>query len=37
MQAGQIVELGPTEEIFTQPQHPYTQTLLQAAPLLARV
>lgn len=34
MQAGQIVELGPTEQIFTRPQHPYTQTLLQAAPLL---
>jgi len=36
MNAGRIVELGPTEEIFAQPQHPYTQTLLQAAPLLAR-
>lgn len=36
MHAGQIVELGPTHEIFTKPQHPYTQTLLQAAPLLAR-
>ncbi len=36
MNAGRIVELGPTEEIFTNPQHSYTQTLLQAAPLLAR-
>ncbi len=36
MHAGRIVELGPTQEIFTNPQHPYTQTLLQAAPLLAR-
>ncbi|NJP12318.1 MAG: ABC transporter ATP-binding protein, partial [Leptolyngbyaceae cyanobacterium RU_5_1] len=35
MQSGQIVELGPVQEIFTHPQHPYTQTLLQAAPLLA--
>ncbi|MBD2462817.1 ABC transporter ATP-binding protein [Oscillatoria sp. FACHB-1407] len=35
MKAGQIVELGDTETIFTQPQHPYTQTLLQAAPLLS--
>lgn len=35
MQAGQIVEIGPTEAIFSRPQHPYTQTLLQAAPLLA--
>ncbi|MDX2097271.1 MAG: ABC transporter ATP-binding protein [Leptolyngbyaceae cyanobacterium bins.59] len=34
MQAGKIVELGPTEEIFQRPQHPYTQTLLKAAPLL---
>lgn len=36
MNAGRIVELGSTHEIFTNPQHPYTQTLLQAAPLLAR-
>lgn len=35
MHAGKIVELGPTREIFNHPQHPYTQTLLQAAPLLA--
>jgi peptide/nickel transport system ATP-binding protein len=35
MNAGKIVELGETEAIFTQPQHPYTQKLLQAAPLLA--
>ncbi len=35
MNAGRIVELGSTEEIFTKPQHPYTQTLLKAAPLLA--
>lgn len=34
MNAGRIVEIGPTKEIFTNPQHPYTQTLLQAAPLL---
>ncbi len=36
MNTGQIVELGPTKQIFTNPQHPYTQTLLQAAPLLTR-
>ena len=36
MNAGRIIELGSTHEIFTQPTHPYTQTLLQAAPLLAR-
>jgi len=36
MNSGQIVEIGPTQELFTNPQHPYTQTLLQAAPLLAK-
>jgi len=36
MNAGRIVELGATHEIFTNPQHPYTQTLLKAAPLLTR-
>ena len=36
MNAGKIVELGPTEQLFTSPQHPYTQTLLAAAPLLAK-
>jgi len=35
MQAGKIVEMGSTETIFTMPQHPYTQILLSAAPLLA--
>lgn len=35
MQAGNIVELGSTEQVFNQPQHPYTKSLLQAAPLLA--
>ncbi|MEG4213479.1 ABC transporter ATP-binding protein [Microcoleus sp. S13_B4] len=36
MNAGKIVEIGKTRDIFTDPQHPYTQQLLQAAPLLAR-
>jgi peptide/nickel transport system ATP-binding protein len=36
MNSGQIVELGSTKQIFTNPQHPYTKTLLAAAPLLAR-
>ncbi|HEY9849711.1 MAG TPA: ABC transporter ATP-binding protein [Leptolyngbyaceae cyanobacterium] len=36
MNGGQIVEIGKTRDIFDRPQHPYTQTLLQAAPLLAR-
>ncbi|MGB3236658.1 MAG: ABC transporter ATP-binding protein [Geitlerinemataceae cyanobacterium] len=36
MNGGKIVELGNTYNIFTHPQHPYTQTLLKAAPLLDR-
>ena len=36
MNSGRIVELGSTQELFTNPQHPYTQTLLGAAPLLAK-
>ncbi|MCU0536681.1 MAG: ABC transporter ATP-binding protein [Hydrococcus sp. Prado102] len=34
MNAGKIVEIGETEQIFTNPQHPYTQKLLGAAPML---
>jgi peptide/nickel transport system ATP-binding protein len=36
MNSGKIVEIGKTEDIFTNAQHPYTKTLLNAAPLLAR-
>ncbi len=36
MNAGKIVEIGKTRDIFSNPQHPYTQQLLQSAPLLAR-
>ena len=35
MNKGKIVEIGATEEIFTNPQEAYTQKLLNAAPLLA--
>lgn len=34
MRSGQIVEQGPTKQIFTNPSHPYTRTLLNAAPKL---
>lgn len=34
MHLGKIVEEGPTEEIFTNPKHPYTQTLLASSPVL---
>jgi peptide/nickel transport system ATP-binding protein len=36
MYSGKIVELGATKQIFSHPQHEYTQTLLAAAPLLAK-
>ena len=32
MYLGRIVEVGPTEEIFADPKHPYTKALLQAIP-----
>ncbi len=32
MYAGEIVEEGPVEEIFTNPSHPYTYTLLESIP-----
>jgi oligopeptide/dipeptide ABC transporter ATP-binding protein len=34
MYAGTLVELGPKEEIFRSPAHPYTRGLLQAVPTL---
>ena len=33
MYLGQVVELGETEDVFTQPRHPYTQALLSAIPV----
>jgi oligopeptide/dipeptide ABC transporter ATP-binding protein len=32
MYLGRIVEEGPTEQVFADPRHPYTQVLLAAAP-----
>jgi oligopeptide/dipeptide ABC transporter ATP-binding protein len=34
MYAGRIVETGPTPAVFAVPQHPYTQRLLGAFPLV---
>lgn len=34
MYLGKIVEEGPTEQVFTDPRHPYTKALLESAPTL---
>ncbi len=34
MYLGRIVEIGPTKEIFADPKHPYTKSLLKAIPEL---
>jgi oligopeptide/dipeptide ABC transporter ATP-binding protein len=34
MYLGRIVETAPTDEVFTDPRHPYTQGLLRAVPRL---
>jgi oligopeptide/dipeptide ABC transporter ATP-binding protein len=34
MYLGRVVEIGATEDVFTQPSHPYTQSLLAAVPVI---
>ena len=34
MYAGQLVEVSPVRDIFTQPLHPYTQMLIASLPSL---
>ncbi|HLO98935.1 MAG TPA: ABC transporter ATP-binding protein [Fimbriimonas sp.] len=37
MYLGRIVESGPTEELFNNPRHPYTRSLLESAPSLDKL
>jgi peptide/nickel transport system ATP-binding protein len=30
---GHVVEAGPTEAVFTRPEHPHTRELLEAVPI----
>lgn len=36
MYAGRVIERGPTKEIINDPQHPYTQGLMNALPQMAQ-
>ena len=34
MYAGRVVERGPVVDVFSSPQHPYTEALLESIPML---
>ena len=34
MKQGKLVECGDTEDVFSNPEHPYTRTLLSSIPML---
>jgi len=34
MKQGKIVDQGPSEALFSNPQHPYTKSLIEAVPVL---
>ncbi len=36
LHAGELVELGPAEQVLARPEHPYTQRLLAAVPSMSR-
>lgn len=35
MYLGSLMEIGPTEAIFQQPRHPYTQALMDSSPIIS--
>ena len=37
MELGEIVEQGPTDQLYHAPKHPYTQRLLEAVPKMPTI